>query len=237
MLEVKQIVVFRGEVPVLQELSLQVGANEIVSIIGANGAGKTTLFESILGYHQPVSGGIEFRGMPIQRKCTHDIARMGIAIVPEGRRLFTDMTVLENIEIGSSSIGVLKNPYDKKNKLDFIFSLFPVLSERLNQMAGTLSGGEQQMVSIARALMLNPKLLMIDELSLGLSPKFTKEVFQALKEIKNQGVSIILAEQNVSLALQQSDRGYVMESGKIVQEGISCDLISDAKIRLAYLGL
>ena len=233
MLEIKGVDVFRAEVPVLRGVNLSVHENEIVALVGANGAGKSTLFETIFGFIHPIHGSIRFRAQDIHALAPHQIARLGIAFVPEGRRLFLDMTVLENIEIGTS---ILSDPKEKAKNLEFIFSLFPVLSDRLKQLAGTLSGGEQQMTSIGRALMLNPKLLIMDELSLGLSPKFTEEVFEAIRIIKNKGVGIILAEQNAALALEYSDRAYVLENGKVVQEGSSERLMNDPRVRSAYLG-
>jgi branched-chain amino acid transport system ATP-binding protein len=234
MLEVKRINVFRGEAHILWDLSMRVEKGEIVTVLGANGSGKTTLVESVLGVHHPRTGAITFRGDEITFKPSFQITRMGLSCVPEGRRIFKDMEVYENLEMGAypeKARGFLKETVEK------VYTLFPVLRERKKQIAGTLSGGEQQMLAIGRALMSRPSLLLIDELSLGLSPKMTKEIYGALKKLHGEGVTLLLIEQNAMLALRYSDRGYVLETGRITLQGGSKELLGDEHIRRAYLGM
>jgi branched-chain amino acid transport system ATP-binding protein len=219
MLDVKGINVFRGEAQILWDLDMKVEKGEVVTVLGANGAGKTTLVESILGIHHPKRGVITFLKEEITLTPSFLITRMGMSCVPEGRRIFKDMTVYENLEMGA---------YPKKARLllnettDWVYSLFPILRERGLQIAGTLSGGEQQMLAIGRALMSKPMLLLVDELSLGLSPKITK---------------VLIIEQNATLALRHSDRGYVLETGKVALKGTSGELLNNQHIRKAYLGM
>ena len=234
MLEVKGINVFRGEAQILWDLDMKVEKGEVVTVLGANGAGKTTLVESILGIHHPKKGVITFLRQEITFKPSFLITRMGMSCVPEGRRIFKDMTVYENLEMGA---------YPKKARLSLKETappgVFPVsyLKERGRQIAGTLSGGEQQMLAIGRALMSKPMLLLIDELSLGLSPKITKEIYGAIQKLRHGEVTVLIIEQNATLALRHSDRGYVLETGKVALKGTSRELLGDEHIRKAYLGM
>ncbi len=234
MLDVQGINIFRGEAQILWNLSLRVENGEIVTLLGANGAGKTTFVESVLGIHHSQSGTITFLGDDISRKTSFQIARLGVSCVPEGRRLFKDMTVYENLEMGAYP------PRARPSLLqtvERVFSLFPALSSRKAQIAGTLSGGEQQMLAIGRALMSMPQLLLVDELSLGLSPKITKEIYGAVRKLRSEGVTLLVIEQNATLALRYSDRGYVLETGRISLQGTSQELLGDESIRKAYLGM
>jgi branched-chain amino acid transport system ATP-binding protein len=234
MLEVRGINVFRGEAQILWDLAMNVERGEIVTVLGANGSGKTTLVESILGVHHPQTGVIIFLDIEITLKPSFLITRMGLSCVPEGRRIFKDMDVYENLEMGAYPE---KARASIKETLEWVYSLFPVLKERRKQIAGTLSGGEQQMLAIGRALMSKPTLLLIDELSLGLSPKITKEIYGAVKKLHQEGVTVLLIEQNAMLALRHSDRGYVLETGRIAVQGTSQRLLGDEHIRKAYLGM
>ncbi len=234
MLDVQGINIFRGEAQILWNLSLRVENGEIVTLLGANGAGKTTFVESVLGIHHSQSGTITFLGDDISRKTSFQIARLGVSCVPEGRRLFKDMTVYENLEMGAYP------PRARPSLLqtvERVFSLFPALFSRKAQIAGTLSGGEQQMLAIGRALMSMPQLLLVDELSLGLSPKITKEIYGAVRKLRSEGVTLLVIEQNATLALRYSDRGYVLETGRISLQGTSQELLGDESIRKAYLGM
>jgi branched-chain amino acid transport system ATP-binding protein len=234
MLTVKGIDIFRGEAQILWDIEFQVVQGEVVTLLGANGAGKTTLMESILGLHHPSKGTIEFLGRDIAALPPHKITRLGISCVPEGRRLFKDMTVYENLELGA---------YPKESRpllgktVEWVYSMFPVLRDRRDQISGTLSGGEQQMLAIGRALMARPKLILIDELSLGLSPKITQEIYGTISRLRREGVTILIIEQNASLALHHSDRGYVLETGKIVLHGSADELLRNELICKAYLGM
>jgi branched-chain amino acid transport system ATP-binding protein len=234
MLEVKGIDVFRGEAQILWDLSLKIERGEVVTLLGANGAGKTTFLESVLGIHHPAKGEITFLGGKITGLPPHQISRSGISVVPEGRRLFKDMTVYENLEMGAY-------PQRARSALAetvrWVYALFPVLEGRKEQIAGTLSGGEQQMLAIGRALMSKPDLLFMDELSLGLSPKITKEIYGATAKLRAEGVTLLVIEQNATLALRHSDRGYVLETGRITLQGTSGELLKDEHIRKAYLGM
>jgi branched-chain amino acid transport system ATP-binding protein len=234
MLEVKGIDVFRGEAQILWDLAMNVERGEIVTVLGANGSGKTTLVESILGVHHPQTGAITFLDTEITLKPSFLITRMGLSCVPEGRRIFKDMEVYENLEMGAYPE---KARASLKETVEWVYSLFPVLKERKKQIAGTLSGGEQQMLAIGRALMSKPTLLLIDELSLGLSPKITKEIYGAVKKLHQEEVTVLLIEQNAMLALRHSDRGYVLETGRIALQGTSQRLLGDEHIRKAYLGM
>jgi branched-chain amino acid transport system ATP-binding protein len=235
MLEVKNINVFYGKVQALFDLSFAVGERELVSIIGSNGAGKTTLMSTIAGLNKSVGGEIRFLGQPIQNQPTHAIIRKGIVYVPEGRRIFYDLTVEENIEMGGYCRRMTSKQYAAE--LAEILDIFPRLKERLRQLGGTLSGGEQQMLAIARGLMGNPKLLMLDEPSLGLAPVIVDEVFDVIVNInKTKRIPIILVEQNAQQAMNITSLTYVLEVGNVKYHGRSSELIESPEIKKAYLG-
>jgi branched-chain amino acid transport system ATP-binding protein len=234
LLTVKNMETYYGQVKVLKGISIEVSEGEIVTLIGANGAGKTTTLKAISGLVKPRSGEIEFNNRRIDLLSPHTIIRTGIAHVPEGRNIFPDMTVLENLKIGGF---ILKSKEDIKQQTEKMFSYFPILEERKHQLAGTLSGGEQQMLAIGRGLMSAPKLLLLDEPSLGLSPILVKKVGEIIREIRSLGTTILLIEQNAKMALQISDRGYVIETGSIVMQERASNLISNEKVKKAYLGL
>ncbi len=234
MLKVNKINVYYGDLHVLWDVSLEVKEKETVAIVGANCAGKTTLLNTISGILKPRSGEIYFMNERIDKAHPSKIVELGIVQVPEGRQLFPQMTVLENLEMGAS----VPRAWEKRNEtLEWVYQLFPILKERKNQKAGTLSGGEAQMLAIARGLMARPKLLMLDEPSLGLAPKLVLKVFEIIEKIREEGVSILLVEQNVGHALEISDRGYVLETGRIVLEGESRELLKNEYVKKAYLGL
>lgn len=234
MLEVKNINVSYGLVRVLWDVSFRVEEGEIVATVGSNGAGKTTTLRTISGLLRPSAGSIEFNGGRLDRVRSHSIVEKGIAHVPEGRRLFPFSTVLANLEIGAYTRGA-REKIDES--LEFVFELFPVLKERRKQLAGTLSGGEQQMLAVARGLMSRPRLLMLDEPSLGLAPILVGKVFEVLRELNDRGVTILLVEQKVSSALGLCDRGYVLENGRIVLEGSGQELLNNPHVKEAYLGV
>ena len=223
-----------GQIQVLRGVSLHVNKGEIVSVLGANGAGKTTTLRAISGLIKSTKGSTTFNGVGITNIQPDVIVKRGLIQVPEGRQLFSEMSVLENLELGAFAKKVRKNA--KKN-LEFCFELFPILKERIDQKVGTMSGGQQQMVAIARSLMSEPELLILDEPSIGLSPLLTEQVFDIVKEIKETGISILLVEQNVERALSFSDRGYVLENGEVVMEGRAEELLDNEELRKAYLGM
>lgn len=223
-----------GDMTALRDVSLSVTEGHIVSIVGSNGAGKTTLINTISGVISCINGNIVFGGKEIHRLSPHNIVEEGIIQVPEGRLLFPDMTVLENLELGAFNRRARK---EIPKLLKTVFNYFPKLEDRANQLAGTLSGGEQQMVSIGRGLMAKPKLLMLDEPSLGLSPLVVKTVFETISKIKSDGITVLLVEQNVLQSLLISDDVYVLENGSIILNGRGKDLVSDPRIREAYLGI
>lgn len=226
---------YYGQIQALYDISIKIEAHEIISIIGANGAGKTTLMKCIMGLVPAKKGKIVYLDEEIQTLKTHQIVKRGISYVPEGREIFPNMTVLENLEVGAYTLKL--SGKEKAKKLDEMYSLFPKLKERKNQKAGTLSGGEQQMVAIARGLMLSPKLLMLDEPSLGLAPVIVDEVFDIIVHVnKETHIPVLLVEQNAYMALTVSDRSYVLENGVIVSEGDSKELLASDSIRKAYLG-
>jgi len=232
LLEVQGIGSGYGDVPVLSDVSLSVGADEIVSVVGANGAGKTTLLSTISGLLPCTAGTIRFDGEAIERLAAHDVVTRGVAQVPEGRRLFKTMNVRDNLLMGAYRV-----PGSAAVKeLERVYSLFPILSERRNQPAGTMSGGEQQMCAIGRALMSNPKLLLIDELSLGLAPRVVDMLADTLLEIRNLGISILLVEQDVTVAFELSARGYLLDTGRIVVAAPTAELAEHPKVRSSYLG-
>jgi len=233
MLEFRQVDVFYGQIQALNQVSLTVNEGETVALIGANGAGKSTLLMSIFGQPRIAEGQILYRGEDISRKSTHFIAGNGIAQAPEGRRIFADMTVEENLLMGTIPIGSRYQDEDKRR----MYQLFPRLEERRTQRAMTLSGGEQQMLAIARALMSRPKLLLLDEPSLGLAPLVVKQIFQILRELTAQGMTLFLVEQNAHHALKLSDRAYVMVNGQIRLSGSGRELLDNPEVRNAYLGM
>ena len=231
MLEVEDLQAGYGRIDVLWEVGLEVREGEIVSLVGSNGAGKTTLLRVISGVITPRAGTVRWQGTVISGRSPEEVVSLGIAHVPEGRRLFAGMTVRENLIIGAYS------RRDGADDIDRMVHLFPRLGERLDQVAGSLSGGEQQMCAIARGLMARPKLLMIDELSLGLAPKLVDQLLERLKEIPEDGTSILLVEQDVDAALRLAQRAYAMETGRIVVEGTGEELLNDPRVREAYLGV
>ncbi|HOJ63365.1 MAG TPA: ABC transporter ATP-binding protein [Spirochaetota bacterium] len=235
MLRIKNLVVRHNEITAIKGVSLHLKKGEIVTLIGSNGAGKTSLLEAIAGLNSNKDGEILFENENITSYTSYKIVSLGISLVPEGRQIFSSMTVYDNILLGSYSR--LKKEKRDAIQIDFIFNLFPVLKERIRQIAGTLSGGEQQMLAIARALMAKPKILLLDEPSTGLAPIVVKEIFKTLNVLrKESNISILLVEQNAKLALEFSDRGYLLETGFIVAEGESKDLLMDNNIIRAYLG-
>jgi branched-chain amino acid transport system ATP-binding protein len=233
LLEISQISVKYGAIKVLDDVSLFVRDGEIVSIVGANGAGKSTLLKSISGMVSITRGDITFLGKRIASLPPHKIVGMGIAHIPERRELFPDLTVSENLEMGAY---LRKDKRQVEKTREWCFELFPILRERMNQGAGTLSGGEQQMLAIARGLMSNPKLLLLDEPSLGLAPKYVKEIFDIILTLNEGGVTVLLVEQNAHKALSISKRCYVLETGRVTVEGESADLMNSPKVKEAYLG-
>jgi branched-chain amino acid transport system ATP-binding protein len=234
MLEVKNINTFYGKVQALWDVSLRIDDAEIVALVGANGAGKSTLLNTISGVVHPASGSVEFMGKRIDNLPPHSIVEMGLSHVPEGRRLFSEMTVHENLEMGAYPSSAWKI---KKETAEQIYQVFPILKERAGQLARTLSGGEQQMLAMGRGLMSRPKLCMFDEPSYGLAPRVLIEVFQIIKSLREQGITIMLIEQNVPRTLEIADRAYVMENGRLVLEGTCDKLLKDDYVKKAYLGL
>jgi branched-chain amino acid transport system ATP-binding protein len=234
LLEIKDLKVAYGKIQAVKGISLHINAGEIVTLVGANGAGKTTLLKTISGLLKPSSGVINFEGKDIQGINPHNRVLEGLCQAPEGRGIFPGMTVLENLEMGKYARKDWKN--ELKEDLDRIYTLFPRLKERQSQAGGTLSGGEQQMLSIGRALMSRPRLLLLDEPSMGLAPKFIQQIFNIIREIQSQGVSILLVEQNAAQALSCANRAYILETGNIVKEGAGKELLNDEAIKKAYLG-
>lgn len=233
-LEVDHIDVFYGDVQVIFDLSLHIEEGEVVSIIGGNGAGKSTLLRTISGLMNPRKGTIAFQGVPIQTAPPEDIVKEGIVHVPEGRRLFTLMTVKDNLIVGAYNE---RADHQKDETLKDVYELLPRLQEREAQTAITLSGGEQQMVAIGRGLMARPRLLMLDEPSLGLAPILIKDIFETVRKIADKGTTVLLVEQDVKHSLSLSDRGYVLEHGRIAMEGAADSLLNDPHVKTAYLGL
>lgn len=238
MLELKNIRTAYGQIEALKGISLTINQGEIVCLIGNNGAGKSTTLMTISGILRPGSGSISFIGEDISAVPPHRIVEMGISHVPEGRRIFPRLTVKENLEMGAYSLAGNHKPDVRglKNQFDKVYELFPVLKERGKQMGGTLSGGEQQMLAISRALMSGPKLLLLDEPSLGLAPLIVTRIFRAIKEINHDGITVLLVEQNAHTALNLSNRGYVLENGKISMHGLGKELLNDEQVKKAYLG-
>jgi len=234
MLKVSNLDVFYGKSQALRGVSLKVSEGEIVALVGTNGAGKTTLLNTISGLLRPASGSVEFLGKRIDRLAPHKIMKLGICQIPEGRKLFTDMTVGENLEMGAYSSEAWKQ---RKETLGQVYRVFPVLKERRKQSAKKLSGGEGQMVAIGRGLMSSPRLCMFDEPSYGLAPKLFSEVLEVIKGLREQGITIFLVEQDVRHTLEVADRAYVLENGQIILEGKGKDLLKDKQVKKAYLGL
>ncbi|MFQ6080445.1 MAG: ABC transporter ATP-binding protein [Candidatus Bathyarchaeia archaeon] len=234
MLTVDKINVFYGGLQALRNVSFRIEKGEIIAIVGSNGAGKTTILRTISGLLRPESGSIKFLDNRLDKLPTHRIVELGVVQIPEGRRLFPYMTVMENLEMGAFAPKARKK---RRETIKWIFDLFPVLEERRNQLAGTLSGGEQQMLAIGRGLMSRPKLLMLDEPSLGLAPRLVITLFKMIKKINEEGITILLVEQNVRHALELTDRGYVLETGRIILEGGGTQLIESEYVKKAYLGM
>ena len=233
MLEIKDLHVSYGGIQALRGVSLNVPDGKIVTLIGANGAGKSTLMRTISGLVKAQSGSILWNGQELLGKPIDQIVASGIAMSPEGRRVFADLTVLENLKIGAY---LRKDKAETEKDLEWVYSLFPRLKERSWQSAGTLSGGEQQMLAVGRALMAKPKMILMDEPSMGLSPLLVKEIFAIIQEVNKQGITILLVEQNAKMALAISDRAYVLETGRIVMEGPARELLTNDNVRKAYLG-
>ena len=233
MLEVNNLEVYYGVICALKGISFEVNEGEIVSLIGANGAGKTTMMQSIVGLIPKKNGSVSFLGKDITKTPCHKIVHLGMTQVPEGRRIFQELSVYENLLMGAYTI---KDQQQFKTDLESIFERFPRLAERRNQIAGTLSGGEQQMLAMSRAIMCHPKLLMLDEPSMGLSPLLVDQVFEIIKDINKDGTTILLVEQNAGKSLAISDRAYVMENGNIVLSGTGKELAASEMVRKAYLG-
>jgi branched-chain amino acid transport system ATP-binding protein len=232
MLELADVSVSYGMIEALKGISLSVKKGEIAALIGANGAGKSTTLMTISGVAAPRSGTVVYEGRPVTGLPAHQIVRMGISQVPEGRRIFSRMTVLENLEMG----GFFRDPHETTREIERCFAMFPALAERRRQPGGTLSGGEQQMLAIGRALIARPKLLLLDEPSLGLAPIIVSRIFKIIREINEQGTTILLVEQNAKAALRLAHRAYVMETGRIVMQGDAAALEKDPGIKKAYLG-
>lgn len=234
LLELSNVTAFYRDLQALFGVLLTVNAGEIVTLIGANGAGKTTLLRVISGMKRAAAGLVRFAGQDVSRVPAHEMVAQGVSHVPEGRQVFPFMTVKENLSLGAYTPRARAN---MKRLMDEQLALFPRLAERMDQLAGTLSGGEQQMVAIARGLMAQPKLLLLDEPSLGLAPKIVEEVFEKIQEVRRSGITMLIVEQNVVSGLSIADRGYVIQNGAVLLEGTAKDLLSNASVRAAYLGL
>jgi branched-chain amino acid transport system ATP-binding protein len=234
MLKLSDVSASYGSVPAISNVSIEVGEGEAVGLLGANGAGKSTTLRAISGLMRLATGSITFLGKDIATLPPYKVTELGIAHVPEGRKVFPEMTVQENLEIGSY---VPAAKADRRQSLDRVFGIFPVLAERRKQLAGTMSGGEQQMLAVGRGLMLKPRLLMLDEPSLGLAPVVTDVTFQKIQEIHAMGTAILLVEQNVSRALSLVQRAYVLESGRVIMHGTSAELANNKQVQAAYLGI
>ncbi|MBI9010882.1 MAG: ABC transporter ATP-binding protein [Clostridiales bacterium] len=233
MLKVEHIDVHYGNIHAIKDISFEVKEGEVVTLIGANGAGKTTILKTVSKLMDPTTGTITFDGKSLSKMAPHDMVYAGMAHVPEGRRVFSKMSVEENLQMGAYS---RKDKIAMKQDLEMVFGYFPRLKERMSQAAGTLSGGEQQMLAIGRALMSRPKLLLMDEPSMGLAPLLVQEIFNIIQTIKATGTTILLVEQNANQALQVADRAYVLETGKIIKSGHANELLEDDTIKKAYLG-
>ncbi len=233
LLKIAGLKVAYGGIQAVKGIDLEISDGELVTLIGANGAGKTTTMKAITGLQPWAAGDIEYLGRSIKGVPSYDLLKQGLAMVPEGRGVFARMTITENLLMGAFT---RKDEAGIKDDIDRMFGIFPRLKERANQLAGTMSGGEQQMLAMARALMSQPRLLLLDEPSMGLSPIMVEKIFEVVRDISSQGVTVLLVEQNARLALQAADRGYVMESGLITMSGIAADMLDDPKVRAAYLG-
>ncbi|MCG3208902.1 MAG: High-affinity branched-chain amino acid transport ATP-binding protein LivF [Anaerolineae bacterium] len=233
-LEIKNISSGYGEVQILWGVSLKLEKGKLTSLVGANGVGKTTLMRTVVGLIKPSTGSVSFNGSDVTKTSAHAKAAQGLVLVPEGRQLFTDMTVSENLEMGAFTQRAKAN---FKRNLERVYEMFPRLKERINQKSGTMSGGEQQMLAVARGLMAQPDVLMIDELSLGLAPFLVLDLFEILKRLKDDGLTMLLVEQNVQMALAVSDYAYVLADGKVELEGPSRELAQNEHVRAAYLGI
>ncbi|MEW9093461.1 MAG: ABC transporter ATP-binding protein [Clostridiaceae bacterium] len=233
MLKLDKINVYYGAIHALKDLSIEVKEGEVVTLIGANGAGKTSMLKTISGIVKPKEGAIKYIDKDITGSSASDIVKMGIAHVPEGRRIFANMSVMENLEMGAF---IRKDKSEIKEDYEKIFEKFPRLKERRTQMAGTLSGGEQQMLAMGRALMLRPKLILLDEPSMGLAPIMVDEIFSTIQDINKSGTTVLLVEQNANMALSVANRAYVIQTGKIALEGKGCDLLKDENVKKTYLG-
>jgi branched-chain amino acid transport system ATP-binding protein len=232
LLKVNGLKVAYGGIQAVKGVSFEVREGELVSLIGANGAGKTTTLKAVTGLLPAAAGSIEYLGKPIRGQGAWDLAKQGLVMVPEGRGTFTRMTITENLLMGAYN----RNDGEIQADMDKVFALFPRLKERAKQLAGTMSGGEQQMLAMGRALMARPKVLLLDEPSMGLSPIMVDKIFEVVNDIHQQGVTVLLVEQNASRALQLANRGYVMESGEVTMDGEGQALLNDPKVRAAYLG-
>ena len=233
MLEVRDLNVFFGVIQAIKNISFDVNQGEVVALIGANGAGKTTTLHTVTGLLPAASGKITLDGKDLGKVPAHKIVSMGMAHVPEGRRVFAALSVYDNLKLGAFT---RKDKKEIEESLEMVFDSFPRLKERRNQVAGTLSGGEQQMLAMGRALMSKPRIILMDEPSMGLSPLYVGEIFEIIKKIKNEGTTVLLVEQNANMALQVADRAYVLETGKIIMDGNANDLMNDERVRKAYLG-
>ena len=233
LLEVRGIDAFYGDLQALWDVSITIDEGEIVVLVGPNGAGKTTLLRSIVGLHPPSAGSIVMDGQPISTIAAHRIVERGIVLVPEGRRLFASMTVLENLEIGAFTS---RARHEKDKTLRQVFDIFPILADRQKQIAATMSGGQQQMLAVGRALMGLPRLLLFDEPSLGLAPIVVESIFNVISKINQAGVTVLLVEQNVHAALELAHRAYIIEQGRVVGQGTGAELLTDENVRRAYLG-
>ena len=233
MLEVRDLNVFFGVIQAIKNISFDVNQGEVVALIGANGAGKTTTLHTVTGLLPAASGKITLDGKDLSKVPAHKIVSMGMAHVPEGRRVFASLSVYDNLKLGAFT---RKDKKEIEDSLEMVFESFPRLKERRNQVAGTLSGGEQQMLAMGRALMSKPRIILMDEPSMGLSPLYVTEIFEIIKKIKSEGTTVLLVEQNANMALQVADRAYVLETGKIIMDGNASDLMNDERVRKAYLG-
>ena len=233
MLEVKDLEVYHGVIQALKGISFEVNEGEVIALIGANGAGKTTILHTITGLIESKAGSVQFEGKDITKMPGHKIVTLGMAHVPEGRRVFADLSVYENLKLGAYT---RTDKAEIAESLEMVYKRFPRLKERKNQLAGTLSGGEQQMLAMGRALMSKPKIILMDEPSMGLSPLFVNEIFDIIREVSEAGTTVLLVEQNAKKALSIADRAYVLETGNIVLEGDAKELMNDESVKKAYLG-